>query len=134
MNSKLSAFLISLFVSSCSSTAPSAPTPVKRLYDDATKLNFINLGMSSSEVTHIMGTPNTSLINPDGFRCTEYKLYKYSTDFKAGTSTYFIMLFEGKVIETGNFPCYEEMSPRHFQKPTNQSSGGKYGRFITNKS
>lgn len=123
-----------LTLTACGSTPPT-PQPVARpLYDDAHKMNNLELGMDQQKVTWIMGTPSTSMVNPLGFKCLEYKLLQYSKDFtNRSPDSYFVMLYQGKTIEFGKAGydgCKAELRNSNFDKGSLGRQSGKYARFI----
>lgn len=111
----------SLALVACSSS-PSQP-----LRDDAAKLVMIENGMSTAQITQILGLPVTSETRPEGFKCLEFTLLKRSANFTAvSPRSHYVMLYQGKSIASGEGGCSAEMMSANFHKAT----FGKYARFI----
>lgn len=103
--------------------------PQQVLYDDASKMNRLEIGMDVNQVQGLLGNPRTSLANADGFRCAEYSLLKHSTNYRQTMpSTFYVMLYKGRVVDMGERHCSSEMSESNFRQ--NKSYPGKYARFI----
>jgi hypothetical protein len=109
-------------------TACGSPQQQSRtLHDDAAKLVMIENGMSTSQVTQILGLPVTSETRPEGFKCLEYTLLKKSTNFTSSVpQPHYVMLHQGKTIASGQNGCNVEMMSANFHSAT----FGKYARFI----
>lgn len=117
-------------ITACVLTLTACGSPQQQsqtLRDDAAKLVMIENGMSTSQVTQILGLPVTSETRPEGFKCLEFTLLKRSANFTAvSPRQHYVMLFKGKTIASGEGGCNAEMSSSNFHKAT----FGKYARFI----
>jgi hypothetical protein len=117
---KIICFILTLLTVGCSSPP---------LYDDARKLNQIELGMDSQKVRLQLGEPRYSVPNDLGFRCAEYTLLKHSANFRDGTATtFFVMFYGGKVIDLGETSCSSAMYSPNFRD--HGSYPGKYAKFF----
>lgn len=124
MKTKLTAALIA--TASLTLVACGSPKP---LYDDASKMNRLEIGMDVNQVQGLLGNPRTSLANSYGFRCAEYALLKHSANFRQTyPDTFYVMLFKGRVVDMGEHRCSGEMSESNFRQ--DKSYPGKYARFI----
>ena len=102
------------------------PTP---LYDDASKMNRLEIGMDVNQVQGLLGNPRTSLANVDGFRCAEYSLLKHSTNYRQTVpSIFYVMLYRGRTVATGESSCAGEMVDHNFKQDPKYP--GKYARFM----
>lgn len=86
-------------------------------------INQIAPGMTTQQVTQIMGNPNTSAANAEGFRCLEYKYPK---------SVNVVLTYKNRVILTksGWGGCAVEMATYNFEAPNGLRSGGAYYKYM----
>lgn len=115
-------------IAACALTLTACGSP-RVLYDDAAKMNRIDIGMTTDQVQSVLGTPRTSLANSYGFRCAEYGLLKHSANFRSSyPDTFYVMLFKGRVAAMGENSCASEMHESNFKQDPKYP--GKYARFI----
>lgn len=116
-------------IAACALTLTACGSP-RVLYDDAAKMNRIDIGMTTDQVQSVLGTPRTSLANSYGFRCAEYGLLKLSANFRSGyPDTFYVMLFKGRVVDMGQHACSGEMNESNFKQDPKYP--GKYARFMS---
>ncbi len=116
-------------IAACALTLTACGSP-RVLYDDAAKMNRIDIGMTTEQVVSVLGNPRTSLANSWGFRCAEYSLIKHSRNFQRTTpDTFYVMLFKGRVVDMGERVCSSEMHESNFKQDTKYP--GKYARFMS---
>lgn len=103
--------------------------PQRVLYDDASKMNRIEISMNVDQVQAILGNPRTSLANADGFRCAEYGLLKKSSNYvNTSPDTFYVMFYRGRTVATGERYCSSEMHESNFKQDPKYP--GKYARFM----
>jgi|GEM_PF-6829356 len=83
---------------------PTVPSHQRVLYDDASKMNSLSVGMTKAQMIEVMGIPATSSAR-SGIECAEYQLLEHSTDFYQHPSSYYVIFIGGKISEFGRGAC-----------------------------
>jgi len=115
---------VAVLLSGCAS----APAPAPSRNFNADKMNLIEPGMSTQQVMQVLGGPSSSNNHISGFRCAEYQLQENRPG--GYLEDYFVILYQGRVIESGKGSCRFKLDDDLFAPKTSYSAGGKYWQFL----